>query len=228
MFLSVRLFVFVQHYLAPHADDQPCSDTGLRYPKWNSEADAFEMVHAYNFECDSSDCGDSTGNADCVVTHADNYYRDEANVGALHQSCAAMSECPTEQPHCCAGRCVCDDLCSVENSVSCTANGLCDDPNDIPSFCAGGGAWGGLCICPDGTPYEVGDNNDACGSLACEGGVAGPCSEGGILPENKGKKVTCGQPQGYCNTVMSVALCHTLLMSPHCLCRYCACDASST
>ena len=58
--------------------------------------------------------------------------------GTLHQSCAAASECPTEQPNCCAGRCVCDDLCSVENSVSCTANGLCDDPNDIPSACAGG------------------------------------------------------------------------------------------
>ena len=56
----------------------------------------------------------------------------------LHQSCTDQSQCPGEQPHCCAGRCVCDDQCNVDNSVSCTANGLCDDPNDVPGTCAGG------------------------------------------------------------------------------------------
>merc|ERR1719436_1833895 len=40
---------------------------------------------------------------------------------------------------------------------------------------AGVGAWGGWCACPDGQRYSVGDNNDACRSLACEGGLAGTC-----------------------------------------------------
>ena len=37
------------------------------------------------------------------------------------------------------------------------------------------GLWGGTCTCPDGAKYEVGDNGDLCGSLACVGGIAGEC-----------------------------------------------------
>jgi len=55
----------------------------------------------------------------------------------------------------------------------------------------GVGAWGGICTCPDGRFYEVGDNMDHCASLACEGGTSGPCSEGGVSEENKGMMVTC-------------------------------------
>ena len=44
-----------------------------------------------------------------------------------------------------------------------------------PSAEAQVGAWGGVCTCPNGQTYDVGDNNDGCGSLACEGGVAGTC-----------------------------------------------------
>jgi hypothetical protein len=33
----------------------------------------------------------------------------------------------------------------------------------------GVGAAGGVCTCPDGATYEVGDNGDSCDSLACEG-----------------------------------------------------------
>ena len=32
------------------------------------------------------------------------------------------------------------------------------------------GTWGGVCTCPDGEKYLVGDNADQCGSLACGGG----------------------------------------------------------
>jgi len=53
------------------------------------------------------------------------------------------------------------------------------------------GHWGGICECPDGTLYEVGDNNDNCASLACESGKAHECTAGGILKINAGMKVTC-------------------------------------
>eukprot|EP00296_Roombia_truncata_P000862 JP436568.1.p1 GENE.JP436568.1~~JP436568.1.p1 ORF type:complete len:203 (-),score=64.55 JP436568.1:166-774(-) len=52
---------------------------------------------------------------------------------------------------------------------------------------------GGKCTCPDGQVYEVGDNNDHCGSLACEGGVSGPCVKYQVSP-GAGYKVTCAQP----------------------------------
>jgi len=54
---------------------------------------------------------------------------------------------------------------------------------------AGMGGWGGYCTCPDGQQYGVGDNNDACGSLACEGGKAGECHD--YYGEWSGGKVTC-------------------------------------
>lgn len=53
------------------------------------------------------------------------------------------------------------------------------------------GGWGGICICPNGRYYEVGDNHDDCGSLACVGGIASACIEGGISEARAGWKVTC-------------------------------------
>ena len=35
----------------------------------------------------------------------------------------------------------------------------------------GVGEGGGSCTCPDGSVYQVGDNGDGCGSLACVGGA---------------------------------------------------------
>lgn len=54
----------------------------------------------------------------------------------------------------------------------------------------GVGGFGGWCTCPDGQRYQVGDNLDDCGSLACEGGVPGDC-EREIRPERMGFGVTC-------------------------------------
>ena len=52
------------------------------------------------------------------------------------------------------------------------------------------GEWGGRCTCPDGSQYDVSDNADLCGSLACPGGTSGDCMR------EKGpwshRKVTCG------------------------------------
>ena len=39
------------------------------------------------------------------------------------------------------------------------------------------GVWGGTCTCPDGQVYLVGDQLDACASLACEGGTPGLCNQ---------------------------------------------------
>merc|ERR1719254_436220 len=55
---------------------------------------------------------------------------------------------------------------------------------------SGVGAWGGWCTCPDGQRYNVGDNHDSCGSLACEGGTPGQCMQ--IVDSSRdGMKVTC-------------------------------------
>ena len=43
--------------------------------------------------------------------------------------------------------------------------------NTVQEFAPGVGGHGGTCTCPDGSVYQVGDNYDNCGSLACEGGV---------------------------------------------------------
>jgi FAD binding domain len=51
------------------------------------------------------------------------------------------------------------------------------------------GDWGGTCTCPNGSVYRVGDNGDACSSLACIGGVAGTCSEANAGGE--GYRVIC-------------------------------------
>ena len=59
------------------------------------------------------------------------------------------------------------------------------------------GTWGGTCRCPDGKEYEVGDNGDGCGSIACiDGEQVGDCKKSdGAWSNNevtcrKGKKQT--------------------------------------
>jgi len=52
------------------------------------------------------------------------------------------------------------------------------------------GAWGGWCTCPNGQRYNVGDQNDACGSLACVRGFAGECQREVDLAR-KGMKAVC-------------------------------------
>jgi len=60
---------------------------------------------------------------------------------------------------------------------------------------SGVGAWGGTCTCPDGSVFNVGDNFNGCGSLACEGGVAGECIKEVDL-DRDGMKVTCSPAPG--------------------------------
>ena len=62
--------------------------------------------------------------------------------------------------------------------------------NKIEENVAGVGTWGGLCQCPDGQQYFVGDNNDACKSLACVGGMKISCNKKSDS-KWKNRKVTC-------------------------------------
>ena len=48
--------------------------------------------------------------------------------------------------------------------------------NQVIENAPGVGGWGGSCTCPDGQVYQVGDENNYCASLACEGGVSGTCN----------------------------------------------------
>jgi len=64
--------------------------------------------------------------------------------------------------------------------------------NLVEENAPGVGEWGGSCTCPDGSVYQVGDNIDHCGSLACIGGVSGTCNRD--HGEWSRRKVTCGAP----------------------------------
>merc|ERR1711920_190256 len=81
---------------------------------------------------------------------------------------------------------------SSQCSYPCSwATGQCQATNYYRQV-SGVGGWGGECTCPDGQTYQVGDNNDACDSLACEGGTAGTCHR--VVDETRrGYKVTCAQ-----------------------------------
>ena len=68
--------------------------------------------------------------------------------------------------------------------------------NKVEEKVAGVGSYGGSCTCPNGQTYQVGDNNDSCGSMACYGGVKGACeseSETKVAHSRAGRKVTCGK-----------------------------------
>merc|ERR1712070_362264 len=64
-------------------------------------------------------------------------------------------------------------------------------PNVFKKHVGGVGGWGGKCTCPNGQTYWVGDKNNYCGSLACNGGKMGKCNR---YSKKKwsGNMVTCG------------------------------------
>ena len=93
-------------------------------------------------------------------------------------SCSSPSECLVAQPHCCAGRCVCDRGCSVEDTADCTERGLCDDPNDVPRFCSGGDQGTGSASTNGSTscmPCPAGKHASQPGSAGCDVCPAGKC-----------------------------------------------------
>jgi hypothetical protein len=56
----------------------------------------------------------------------------------------------------------------------------------------GVGGWSGTCTCPDGKQYKVGDNNNACASIACIDGISSGCSRDDY--SGSGRRVTCYVP----------------------------------
>ena len=77
----------------------------------------------------------------------------------------------------------------------------------------GGGGYGGVCTCGDGSTYHVGDNNDGCASLACAGGKAGKC-------ERK-VRVSARFLRGFC--VFFVRFFEWLFVCDLCLGVFCVC-----
>jgi hypothetical protein len=61
--------------------------------------------------------------------------------------------------------------------------------NVVEDNAKGVGGWGGTCTCPDGQSYQVGDNDNACESIACINGNAGECNR--KSGPWKKRKVTC-------------------------------------
>eukprot|EP00931_Biecheleriopsis_adriatica_P122769 TRINITY_DN977_c0_g1_i3.p1 TRINITY_DN977_c0_g1~~TRINITY_DN977_c0_g1_i3.p1 ORF type:complete len:1652 (+),score=356.20 TRINITY_DN977_c0_g1_i3:28-4983(+) len=114
-------------------------------------------------------------------------YKQEGYPKVSDSECSKNGECSV--PHGCGG--------SWRNSIykidELGAPGAPEAPvifeNQVEENAAGVGGWGGWCKCPDGEMYGVGDNNDACGSLACIGGEAGTCNRGSGKWSHR--KVTC-------------------------------------
>lgn len=71
--------------------------------------------------------------------------------------------------------------------------------NQVFDYAPDVGGPGGSCTCQDGSVYQVGDNMDSCGSLACINGTPGACSPS--FGEWSFRKVVCSltKPKEYSN-----------------------------
>ena len=66
--------------------------------------------------------------------------------------------------------------CNDPNSMGCVCTVSLGERNKFTADATTSGSSGGECTCPDGSIYWVGDKNDNCGSLNCEGGSSGHCN----------------------------------------------------
>merc|ERR1711865_216074 len=105
------------------------------------------------------------------------------------------------------GECIVGECAAGSYQVSCGQNA----EDKIESSVAGVGGWGGTCTCPSGETYQVGDNEDSCGSLACVNGVSGKC--GSDNPGGANVRVTCmseaeAAKQAACTISEAAKACH--------------------
>merc|ERR1719436_868660 len=98
-------------------------------------------------------------------------------VGDNWDNCGSLA-CVGGTPSACS---MVSDPVRAGMKVTCAQASTQPDPQplapaeDVYEKAANVGGWGGLCTCPNGQTYNVGDNYDACGSLACVGGTPGEC-----------------------------------------------------
>ena len=82
--------------------------------------------------------------------------------------------------------------------------------NKVEENVDGVGGWGGLCKCPNGQEYLVGDNVDGCATLACDGGAKVNCNKWED-DRWKHRKVTClGNVSIYFKRYLCPNICSTI------------------
>ena len=86
---------------------------------------------------------------------------------------------------------------TYQNKDTCYLQPSCrdEDQSGAGLVTGGAGGWGGTCECPDGQQFEVGDNWDACRSLACEGGKMLNCNRH-WNSKWAGRRVNCNRKGG--------------------------------
>merc|ERR1711957_289816 len=88
------------------------------------------------------------------------------NVGDNNDNCATLA-CEGGV----SGTCKSEDGAWSNMKVTCAHDNYRKEESEV-------GGHGGECTCPNGEKYNVGDNNDNCATLACEGGESGTCKAG--------------------------------------------------
>jgi len=136
---------------------------------------------------------------DCKCPRLQNEYSHREGVGGWGGWC----QCPNGERYnvgdrgdsCGSLACVGGVAEACEEEVDATREGMqaiC--ANHYEHVDEGVGSWGGVCTCPDGQTYNVGDKNDGCAqgslSLACYGGVPGTCEQSED-ESRAGMQVTC-------------------------------------
>lgn len=97
---------------------------------------------------------------------------------------------------------LCESHATIRDAFRCEDNAVAPMYNQVgyAEYWSMGtplGVWGGTCICPDGRAYEVGDEGNMCGSIACHGGTQLNCNH---------KEGMWSFREVFCNPVEEVSL----------------------
>lgn len=105
-----------------------------------------------------------------------------ACIGGVQANCSKFNDEEIRGTRAICGR----KINLIDNKIlDLTTNQVEVDPINV-------GSMGGLCTCPNGESYMVGDNRDNCRTLACVNGTSGPCQKWKER-YRRGIKVVCGK-----------------------------------